>query len=82
MSCVFLDVDLQESIQDCLEVLWEPLEVGCKVFVHDVDRPAVVQPFVEEALWSRHSDGAPPSFTGAQSGLGPLRRLLGFARKS
>ncbi len=38
IACVFLDVDLEESITVCLDKLWKSIAPGCKVFVHDVDR--------------------------------------------
>jgi O-methyltransferase len=79
--CLFLDVDRQESIQTCLTALWKLIQPGCKVFVHDVDRPAVVRPFRDRVWWSREIGSSLPKFVGDGNGLGWQRRLLGYAIK-
>jgi O-methyltransferase len=81
IACMFLDVDLQESIKSCLIGLWHSLASQGKVFVHDVDRPPVVEPFQDYHWWSRHVDSTLPKFVGAGSGLGWQKRLLGYAIK-
>jgi len=82
IACLFLDVDLQASIKTCLAVLWKQIEPGCKVFVHDLDRPAVTEPFRNEAWWSSNIGLPPPRLIGDSKGLGPQRRLLGYTVKS
>lgn len=82
VACAFLDVDLRSSIRDCLRGLWSRLEPGAAVFVHDVDRPGVVEPFLDEAFWADEIGAPRPVFVGASTGIGPLRRLLGYARKA
>lgn len=82
IACAFLDVDLQGSIRTCIEHLWNGVQPGCRVFVHDADRPPVVAPFEDVAWWQRQFNTPPPRFVGARTGLGPLRRLLGFAFKA
>lgn len=82
IACAFLDVDLQESIRTCIEHLWKGVQPGCRVFVHDADRPPVIEPFEDATWWQRRFNTPPPSFVGARRGLGPLRRLLGFAIKA
>ena len=81
IACLWLDVDLQESIRTCLGVLWKQLEPGAKVFVHDVDRPPVVAPFQDLVFWRDVIGAAPPRFVGEGKGLGWQRRLLGYAVK-
>jgi O-methyltransferase len=79
--CLFLDVDLHESIKTCVSMLWRHIEPGCKVFVHDVDRAPVVQPFQDAAWWNQHVEGRMPRFVGALTGMGRRRPLLGYATK-
>lgn len=81
VACAFLDVDLKESIEDCLRGLWRRLAPGAKLFVHDVDRPAVVEPFRDTAWWEREIGGETPRFEGALIGIGWQRRLIGYAAK-
>jgi hypothetical protein len=82
IACLFLDVDLQESIKTCLLGLWKLITPGCKVFVHDVNRAPVVEPFRDEEWWSNHLDSTLPELVGSGRGLGWQKRLLGYAVKS
>ncbi len=82
IACVFLDVDLEESVTVCLQKLWNSVAPGCKVFVHDVDRPPVVRPFQNEDWWARQFHSPIPRFVGGGSGLGWQKRLLGYSVKS
>jgi hypothetical protein len=82
IACLFLDVDLQESIKTCLVGLWKSVSPGCKVFVHDVNRPPVTEPFRDKEWWSNHIDASLPEFVGSGRGLGWQKRLLGYAVKS
>ncbi len=81
IACLFLDVDLQSSIKDCLVALWNQVVPGCKVYVHDADRQPVVDPFQDEAWWNQNIGGKVPEFHGALTGLGWLKEKLGYARK-
>lgn len=81
IACLFLDVDLQESIKTCLIGLWKSVASQGKVFVHDVNRPSVLEPFHDHNWWSGHVDSSRPEFVGAGSGLGWQQRLLGYAKK-
>jgi len=81
IACVFLDVDLEESITVCLHKLWKSISPGCKVFVHDVDRPPVVRPFQDQEWWSSHFNSPIPPFVGSGHGLGWQKRLLGYSIK-
>ena len=81
IACLFLDVDLQESIKTCLVALWKLMEPGCKVFVHDVDRPSVVEPFRNQNWWAKEIGSELPRFVGDGKGLSWQRRLLGYAIK-
>lgn len=81
ISCAFFDVDLQESFRDCLRVLWKNVNSGGKVFIHDIDRPAVVDVFTDTDWWGTHLGEEPPQLVGAYTGIGRLQPLLGFAIK-
>jgi len=81
ISCLFLDVDLQDSIKTCLTSLWGQVQAGCKVFVHDVDRSPVVEPFRDQVWWQGHVGPNVPPFFGALTGLGRQKPLLGYAVK-
>jgi O-methyltransferase/8-demethyl-8-(2,3-dimethoxy-alpha-L-rhamnosyl)tetracenomycin-C 4'-O-methyltransferase len=78
----YLDVDLRSSVEDCLRHLWWRLKHGGLIFVHDVDRPSVVAPFEDHTWWKENVGGPRPELIGALDGLGPHRRLLGYACKS
>jgi predicted O-methyltransferase YrrM len=80
--CVFLDVDLQDSIKTCVSSLWARLEPGSKVFVHDVDRSPVFEPFQDRDWWAQHVASDLPEFVGALTGCGRQKRLLGYAVKA
>jgi hypothetical protein len=82
IACLFLDVDLQESIKTCLVSLWKFVAPGCKVFVHDVNRPPVIEPFRDRDWWSHHIDSTLPEFVGSGRGLGWQKGLLGYAVKT
>lgn len=81
ISCLFLDVDLEASVKTCLEALWPSVEPGCKVFIHDVDRPPLREPFYDELWWSTHIGLSLPHCVGFEDGLGWQKRLLGYAVK-
>ena len=66
----------------CLDKLWKSVAPGCKVFVHDVDRPPVVRRFQDKDWWARHFNSSIPPFFGSGHGLGWQRRLLGYSVKS
>jgi O-methyltransferase len=82
IACVFLDVDLEESITVCLDKLWTSITPGCKVFVHDVDRVPVVRPFRNREWWAEKFGSPAPPFVGDGGGLGWQRRLLGYSVKT
>jgi hypothetical protein len=82
IGCLFLDVDLEESIIVCLDKLWRSIAPGCKVFVHDVDRSPVVRPFQDKEWWRSHFGSSIPTFVGCGHGLGWQKRLLGYSVKS
>jgi hypothetical protein len=82
IACAFVDVDLKSSIEDSVRGLWTRLSPGAKLFVHDVDRPGVTEPFADAAFWSEQMKSPPPRFIGASIGMGPLRPLLGYAEKA
>lgn len=82
VSCLFLDVDLQESIKTCLSALWKLVEPGCKVFIHDVDRKPVVEPFQDKDWWLSNIGRDLPELVGDEKGLGWQKPMLGYVVKS
>lgn len=82
IACAFWDVDLRESFHTCIDQLWKQVEPGGKVFIHDIDRPPVVEVFTDEVWWKSHLGAVPPPLFGGLTGLGMLSPLLGYAVKS
>lgn len=79
--CIFLDVDLQESIVCCLQNLWPRLQVGCKLFTHEAHHELTVKVFSDEAFWRTNFGHDLPPFIGAGTGLGPTMPALGHVEK-
>jgi hypothetical protein len=82
IACAFWDVDLQESFKTCIKGLWKNLRPNAKVFLHDVDRPPVVEVFTDAAWWRREVGVEPPHFVGAIKGLSKRSPLIGYVIKA
>jgi hypothetical protein len=81
VACAFWDVDLQASFRACLLGLWNQINHGTKVFVHDVDRKSVVEVFTDETWWRKNLNTSSPELIGAFKGLGFGKPLLGYVVK-
>jgi predicted O-methyltransferase YrrM len=81
IACAFWDVDLQDSFRACIRSLWNNVQPGSKVFIHDIDRQPVVDAFVNPAWWQQYMDAEPPQLVGALTGLGRTSSLIGYALK-
>jgi O-methyltransferase len=82
IACAFWDVDLQESFTTCIKALWKNLQPDTKVFLHDVDRPPVVEVFTNTDWWRKEMGIDPPQFLGAYKGLGRRSPLIGYVVKT
>ena len=67
---VFLDVDLIESLQDCLRYLWPKLQKGCYLFTHEARDWQIVAAFYDRSWWQATLNVSPPGLMGGGSGLG------------
>lgn len=79
--CGFWDVDLIESFKTCIVALWGNIARGSKIFLHDIDRPPVVEVFTNPAWWRQSLGIEPPQLVGAYKGLDKLSSLIGFVIK-
>ena len=79
--CIFLDVDLYQSIMCCLQNLWPRLQAGCKLFTHEAHHELTVSAFRDEAFWRTNFGHYPPPFIGAGTGLGPTMPAIGHLEK-
>jgi hypothetical protein len=81
----FVDVDLKESLEDCLKELWPRLQDGCLLFSHEAQVVPYVAKFFDGAWWSSHLNTPAPGFVGAGIGL-PVVGIrqgsqIGYTRK-
>jgi len=82
IALTFCDVDLVESLRDCLVYLWPQMEDAAVFFTHEAQDKAIVSLFRDPQLWDK-----PPDLIGGGTGL-PLHRTregfrsnLGFTIK-
>lgn len=80
-ALVFIDVDLYESVICCIENLWPALQPGCRFFTHEAPHLLTVQAFTDKDFWRNRFGIEPPVFVGGGTGLGRLKRVLGFVEK-
>lgn len=80
--CIFIDVDLYDSIVCCLQNLWPALQPGCKLFTHEAPHELTVKAFTDQAFWRTNFGHTPPPFIGGGTGLGPRMCALGYIQKS
>jgi O-methyltransferase len=81
----FVDVDLRESLEDCLRELWPRLQDGCLLFSHEAQVVPYVAKFFDTAWWISQLNTPPPGFVGAGIGL-PVVGIrqgsqIGYTRK-
>jgi len=81
-ACIFIDVDLYDSIICCLQNLWPGLQVGCKLFMHEADCELTIKALTDCNFWETNFGIIPPKFNGAERGLRPSMRQLGYIEKS
>jgi O-methyltransferase len=84
VAMAFLDVDLIESLNPCLEAIWPRLAPGGRVYVHEADDLALVARFFDRDWWTEKVRSEAPGFVGGGSGLplaGVIGSSLGYAEK-
>jgi len=74
----FVDVDLRQSLETCLEYIWPHLQDDCYLFTHEAPHLEISSLFFSEAWWYSRMHCAPPGLVGAGSGLGLLPDSGGF----
>lgn len=79
LPCIFafVDVDLRDSLRDCLAALWPQMQVGCALFSHEARDEAIAGLFFDASFWSVLGC-KPPQLIGAGSGLGLVPAANGF----
>lgn len=69
IAFIFLDVDLHESLKDCLKYLWPLLQEGGYLFTHEARQLQFAKLFFDDAWWRSELGCAAPGLIGAGSGL-------------
>jgi O-methyltransferase len=83
----FIDVDLRDSLEDCVRAIWSHMAPGSALFVHEAEHHETAAFFFDTEWWRRELDCEPPGLIGAGSGVGLWPRAgmwgssLGFAIK-
>lgn len=76
LDCVlaFVDVDLRNSLEDCVRAIWPRLADGSTLFIHEAAHRDMVDLFYDEEWWARELGTRPPGLIGAGTGLGLMPR--------
>ncbi|MDO8524139.1 MAG: TylF/MycF/NovP-related O-methyltransferase [bacterium] len=65
---IFLDVDLRNSLEDCIRFLWPFLQNGCMLFTHEAPHLEMSALFFDQAWWRNNFQSNIPGLIGAGSG--------------
>ena len=74
---VFVDVDLRQSLKDCLCNLWPLLRPGCYFFSHEARDVNLMTTFFDSRWWTEKLGCTAPGFIGVGTGLA-LPNIDGF----
>jgi O-methyltransferase len=74
----FLDVDLADSLETCLEYLWPLIQDRSYIFTHEAQHMEIAFLFFSENWWGSSLRCKPPGLVGAGTGLGLLPATGGF----
>jgi len=77
-----LDVDLRESLETCVQALWDKAQPGCKFFCHEAPHLENVRLFFDDSFWKeKMKQNISPGFIGGGTGLPLLMtgRIIGSA---
>ena len=77
MVLMFLDVDYQQSLDDCIRYLWPKLTDEGYVFIDEYVLPDYCALFWSERYWRTRFDRHPPGLIGSGSGIGTGGYYLG-----
>jgi hypothetical protein len=83
VAFAFLDVDLEQSMKDCIRNIWPRLRDGGFVYTDDSCDTKVVRVWFDEAFWRTELGESAPGYVGSGCGL-PIRASFssfGYARK-
>lgn len=69
IAFIFLDVDLLESLQTCLQYLWPQLQPNCRLFTHEAHHLEMSSVFFDKPWWKERLNDIPPGLVGAGLGL-------------
>lgn len=75
---IFLDVDLAESLKDCIKNLWPKLKKSGYLFTHEAQHQEIAEVFYDNIWWKRNLKTIPPCLIGAGNGLGLVPTSSGF----
>jgi O-methyltransferase len=68
-AMAFLDVDLHDSLRDCLLYLWPSISDYGYVYTHEATQLDYVARFFEQEFWMKHFGVRPPGLVGAGIGI-------------
>jgi len=74
----FVDVDLVQSLSDCLKYLWPQMQPGCHFFIHEARDPNMYRVFFDQSWWRDNIGAAAPGLIGAGTGVGLFPIGTGF----
>jgi Macrocin-O-methyltransferase (TylF) len=75
---IFLDVDLRESLEQCIKYLWNNLQDNCCLFTHEAPHFLIASLFFDKEWWLNNFGSYPPGLIGAGTGLGLVPEDEGF----
>ena len=70
VAFMFIDVDLKESLETCLEYLWPLLQDGCSCYTHEAHHMEIASIFFDRVWWHKLLGTDFPGLVGAGGGLG------------
>lgn len=75
---VFLDVDLRNSLETCIKLLWPLLVENGYLFTHEAHHREIAALFFDRQWWQENMQCVFPGLIGAGSGLGLIPAQGGF----
>jgi hypothetical protein len=67
---IFIDVDLRESLETCIEHLWPSLISDQQLYTHEAHHEEISMLFYDHQWWADRFDTDPPTLIGAGTGIG------------
>ena len=66
----FVDVDLRESLEDCVRAVWPQLADGGMFYIHEAEHRQIVDLFYDKEWWDLEFGVEAPGLVGGGTGLG------------